>query len=193
MCGRYYFTTDGADEKLTAILNAMERRWSGKYKTGEIFPGDTAPAVIEHKGRIVAVPATFGLPGIQDKRLEINARSETAAEKKSFAESLRYRRMALPAAGFYEWSHDGRRTKYRFTVDSAQTLYLCGLYQIIEGKARFAILTRPANESMHETHDRMPVMITEREVRAYLTDRDAAMKLIAAPPPTLTRQAALSQ
>ena len=190
MCGRYYFTANGSDEKLNAITKTMETLYPGKYKTGEIFPGDIVPAVIDRKGKIVAVPAAFGFPGFQDNRLLINARSETAEEKKTFADSLRERRVILPASGFFEWSHDGKKTKYYFTVDSMQAIYLCGIYKIMDGKPYFVILTRAANESMIDTHDRMPVIVGENSVRPYLTDRDAAMEIIATAAPMLSRQEA---
>lgn len=190
MCGRYYFTTNNSDEKLNALRKAMEERYPGEYKTGEIFPGDVVPAVIDWQGKIVAVPAAFGFPGFQDNRLLINARSETAVGKKTFAESLRERRVILPASGFFEWSHDGKKAKYYFTIDSLQTIYLCGIYKLVDGKPRFVILTRAANKSMIETHDRMPVIVGEESVRPYLTDRDAAMEIIATAAPMLSRQEA---
>ena len=190
MCGRYYFTRVSEDEKLDAVNKYMEKNYPGEYKTGEIFPGDIVPAVIDRQGKIVAVPAGFGFPGYQDNKLIINARSETAAEKKTFADSLRERRIILPASGFFEWSHDGKKTKYYFTVDSMQAIYLCGIYKIVDGKPRFVILTRAANESMIETHDRMPVILGEESVRPYLTDRDAAMEIIATAAPMLSRQEA---
>ena len=190
MCGRYYFTASSSDEKLNAINKTKETRYPGEYKTGEIFPGDIVPAVIDRMGKIVAVPAGFGFPGYQDSKLMINARSETAAEKKTFADSLRERRVILPASGFFEWSHDGKKTKYFFTVDSMQAIYLCGIYKIVDGKPRFVILTRAANESMIDTHDRMPVIVDENSVRPYLTDRNAAMEIIATAAPMLSRQEA---
>lgn len=190
MCGRYCFTRVSEDEKLDAVNKYMEKNYPGEYKTGEIFPGDIAPAVIDRQGKIVAVPAGFGFPGYQDNKLIINARSETAVEKKTFADSLRERRVILPASGFFEWSHDGKKTKYYFTVDSMQAIYLCGIYKIVDGKPRFVILTRAANESMIETHDRMPVIVGENSVRPYLTDRDAAMEIIATAAPMLSRQEA---
>lgn len=190
MCGRYCFTRVSEDEKLDAVNKYMEKNYPGEYKTGEIFPGDIAPAVIDRQGKIVAVPAGFGFPGYQDNKLIINARSETAAEKKTFADNLRERRVILPASGFFEWSHDGKKTKYYFTVDSMQAIYLCGIYKIVDGKPRFVILTRAANESMIETHDRMPVIVGEDSVRPYLTDRDAAMEIIATAAPMLSRQEA---
>ena len=191
MCGRYSFTRVSGDDKLNAVNKYMEKNYPGAYKTGEIFPGDIVPAVIDLKGKIVAVPAGFGFPGYQDNKLIINARSETAAEKKTFADCLRGQRVILPASGFYEWSHhDKDKAKYLFTVDSMQTIYLCGIYKLIDGAYRFVILTRPANESMIEIHDRMLVIVGEKEVRPYLTDRDAAAEIIATASPMLTRKTA---
>ena len=186
MCGRYNFSTDNPDAKLAALIEVMERKYPGEYKTGEIFPGDPAPAIIAQGDKIVAVPAIFGFPGFQDGKLLINARGETAAEKKTFADSLKERRVILPATGFYEWSSD--KTKYLFTVDTSVVFYLSGLYKIVDGQYRFVILTRAANESMIGTHDRMPVIVSEHEVRAYLTDPIAAAEIIEKSAPSLTRQ-----
>lgn len=190
MCGRYYIESDNPDEKLTAIITMMEKNYPGKYKIGEIFPGDSAPAMIEQNGKIIAVPAVFGFPGFQDGKLLINARSETAAEKRTFAEGLRTRRVILPATGFFEWSHDTKKTKYLFTVDSRNVVYLCGVYKIVDGEYRFVILTRAANESMAETHHRMPIIAAEEEVRPYLSDYDSAIRIIASEAPELVRELA---
>ena len=54
-------------------------------------------------------------------------------EKPAFSESLRQRRIILPANGFFEWSRDEKRAKYRFSVDDAPTIYLCGLYKLVDG------------------------------------------------------------
>lgn len=186
MCGRYSFTQD-SDDMAAAIVDMLDQRYPGEYKVGEIFPGDSAPSVISDGGRIIAVPAVFGLPGYKDGKLIINARSETAAQKPTFAESLRERRIALPASGFFEWSRDSKKTKYMFTVGGEKLIYLCGIYKIVEGKYRFAILTRDANESMIDTHDRMPIIISREAVRPYLTERDTAMALIDAASPLLER------
>ena len=186
MCGRYNFSTDNSDEKMAALIDMMERKYPGGYKTGDIFPGDMAPAMITRGDRIVAVPAVFGFPGFQEGKLLINARGETAAEKKTFSESLKERRIILPATGFYEWSSD--KTKYLFSVGSSTVFYLCGLYKIVDGQYRFVILTRAANESMIEVHERMPVIVGEHEVRPYLTDPAAAAKILADASPMLDKQ-----
>ena len=83
MCGRYYFSADReADEQIAAMMRMMEKNYAGQYKTGEILPGDTAPGIIRRAGKIVPIPATFGFPGFSGKKLLLNARSETAGEKK---------------------------------------------------------------------------------------------------------------
>ena len=189
MCGRYQFTRDSNDEKLTAILTMMDEKYPGAYKIGEIFPGDIAPAVIQRQSRILPIPATFGIPGFQDSRLIINARTETVADKPLFSESLRDRRVVLPASGFFEWKHtaDRKKEKYFFQNNDRSVIYLCGIYKVVDGLPRFVIITRPANESMIEVHDRMPVIISDREVRSYLTDYSAAEEIIATAAPMLTR------
>ena len=68
-------------------------------------------------------------------------------------------------------------------------VYLCGIYRIIDGKVHFVILTREANESMIETHNRMPVTVKESEVRDYLTDYQFAINALSAVAPELVRQA----
>lgn len=149
--------------------------------------GDTAPGIIRREGKLIPIPAIFGFPGFSGKKLLLNARSETAGEKRTFAESLRSRRIVLPASGFYEW--DREKVKYYFTLEPGPVIYLCGLYQVTEGACRFLILTRAANESMVEVHGRMPVILSAEKVRAYLTDEEAAKALIAAEAPMLMRAA----
>ena len=104
MCVRYALNTPAtsADAMLHMVMESLERRFPGMAKTGEIGPGDTAPALIGREGRVVAVPAVFGWPGFDGGRPLVNARAETAAGKPTFAESLGGRRHVLPATGRYE-------------------------------------------------------------------------------------------
>ncbi len=189
MCCRFYVYSSSSDERERKILSLMERDYPGGYKTGEIFPGDTAPAVLGENGRLRHAPAVFGFPGFGKNRLIINARSETVAEKPAFAGAFRERRAIIPADGFFEWSRGGEKKKYLFTLEEPQTLWLCGLFVIADGQCRFVILTRPANESMIEIHDRMPVIAPPDGVRAYLTDLNAAKEIVESAAPALCRQA----
>ena len=192
MCCRYYFASDQPDARVRKILSLMERDYPGAYKTGEIFPGDTAVALIGENGRLRHVPAVFGFPGVKGGRLLLNARAETVALKPTFAAAFRAQRAILPADGFYEWTHDAQKTKYLFTLENLRTVYLCGLYKVVDGAFRFVILTRAANASMAGVHDRMPVIASAEQVRPYLTDPVAAASIAAAPGPLLLRAPAVS-
>ena len=191
MCVRYALNTlaTSPSAMLRMVMESLERRFPGVAKTGEIGPGDTAPALIGREGRVVAVPATFGWPGFDGGRPLINARAETAAVKPTFAESFAERRIILPATGFFEWGNpeDGPKVKYLFSPGEDPVMYLCGLYRVVEGQLRFVILTREANGSVAEVHDRMPVIVGEGAVRAYLTDEAAAREILANASPALTR------
>lgn len=185
MCGRYSFAPVNEDERFAAIVQTMDEKYPGRCKTGEIRPGDTAPAVVVHRGRLVPVPAVFGFPSFENGKLIINARAETVPEKPMFCEAFRQRRAILPALGFYEWSREGEKTKYFCTTKHSGPIYLCGLWKPVEDLCRFVILTRPAEGEMASIHPRMPVMVRWDDVRAYLTSFAAAQVLVSAAPPEL--------
>jgi putative SOS response-associated peptidase YedK len=58
----------------------------------------------------------------------INARSETAATKPAFRESLKSRRCLIPADGFYEWKRDGKaKQPYCFEVNNGRFFAFAGI------------------------------------------------------------------
>lgn len=50
--------------------------------------------------------AALGSPDSYHKTTVINARAETALEKRMFRDSVASRRLAVPAARFYEWDRE---------------------------------------------------------------------------------------
>ena len=59
----------------------------------------------------------------------INARSETAAIKPSFRESLQKRRCLVPADGFYEWKRNGKtKQPCCFEVGDGELFAFAGLW-----------------------------------------------------------------
>lgn len=184
MCGRFQFTADDPDERIAAILDILERTSPGKYTLGEIGPGLAAPAVIARGERLSPVPAVFGFTGREGGKLLINARSETAGEKPTFAECLRSRRIVLPASAFFEWNRETRE-KYRFTVPGLPFFYLGGLYRQEGEETRFVILTRAANGDMAPVHHRMPLILGPERVRPWLTREAEARALLTGEAPRL--------
>ena len=183
MCGRFQFTADDPDERIAAILDMLERTAPGQYTLGEIGPGLSAPGVIARGEKLAPIPAVFGFTGREGKLL-INARSETAGEKPTFADCLRRRRIVLPAEAFFEWDRVTRE-KYRFTVPGLRTFYLGGLYRREGEQTRFVILTRAANADMAPVHPRMPVILGPEAVRPWLTREAEAREMLKGVPPRL--------
>ena len=184
MCGRYCLYDDG-NEELRAIFDRTE----GDFKIGEVFPTDKAPVLIQQSGSVKPQAVVWGFPGFQGKGVIINARAETVMEKPMFRNSIQAKRCVIPSSGFFEWSHDGKKTKYQFNLPGSGVLYMAGLYQDYEDGRRFVILTEPANESMTAVHCRMPLVIPNGSLSVWLGSIGSAANLLQAPVPELAKKA----
>ena len=104
MCGRYLIEDEAYADILQILhdLNAAQDRINmDNALLGEVFPTNIAP-VVQHDG---ALAVKWGFPHWKNSGVIINARSETALEKKMFGKPLRERRCVVPSSGFYEWGH----------------------------------------------------------------------------------------
>lgn len=189
MCGRYLFSME--QPTLRQLWEQARQRFPNvKMETGEIFPTHTVPVLIGEENTLSPRPIKWGFPRVGGGGTVINARSETAGEKKMFRNSLMCRRCAVPASGFYEWAHYGERQKYRFTLPEEPVLYLAGLYHTFDGEQRFVILTEPANASMQAVHDRMPVVLKRNELKTWVFDNTKTFALLRREGPPLIRDEA---
>ena len=102
MCGRYYIDDETARE-IEKLVRHLDRKMAVSGKR-DIYPSNAAPVITGHHDEFAEELFTWGFPGFGSKNLIINARAETAMEKRTFKESVRTRRCAVPAAGFYEWN-----------------------------------------------------------------------------------------
>jgi len=111
----------------------------------------------------------------------INARSETASEKASFKASFRRRRCLILADGFFEWSKSttgSGKKPYYITMKDQSPFAFAGLWEIWnspEGdELRTAcILTTQPNDVVKPIHDRMPVILPEGKISAWLDPGEA--------------------
>jgi len=185
MCGRYNFTVEQSQE-MEEILEKINVKFHGnKGKTGEIFPTDLAPILIEEHKEIAPTLSTWGFPNYNNKGVLINARAETAFEKKTFRESLLSRRCIIPSTGFYEW--DSEKRKFLFQQNSTNALYMAGLYNYYDEVMRFVILTTEANESMKDIHHRMPLVIPKEELSEWILDSRITNEILHRVPPLLNK------
>lgn len=95
-----------------------------------------------------------------------NARSEEAASKATWKDSVRSHRCLVPASGYYEWMNiDGVKTP--FYIHSDKPLAFAGLYSWWRAQETdpwlltATILTMPTVHELAHIHDRNPVPLPE--------------------------------
>ncbi len=188
MCGRYYIDNEEENVRVRAILAELEKRrlpMHDQVRVGEIFPSQIVPVIVREPGYGVTVrPMKWGFPRTGGGGLVINSRSEKADVTPMFQKAARERRCLVPASWFFEWRRiSGRKTKdkFAFRPDTEEPLmYMAGFYgQFLGGFAGggydgFAILTRQADGQMSPYHDRMPVILTDENLKKAWLDHEVA-------------------
>ena len=191
MCGRYYVGDETSGE-IQKILEELDKKYSNtKIKTGEIFPSNDATILVASGWKIEPDIVKWGFPNFTNKGLIINARSETAFEKKMFREGLASRRCIIPASGFYEWN--ANKEKIYFTPQNEKIMYMAGIYNIYQDEARFVILTTNANASISHVHDRMPLLLTENQIQQWIFDDMRTLAILNQVPYMLNKKSEFEQ
>lgn len=171
----------------------------GRYFTGgllerkDICPSDQAVILCRGgaagerhmDGKIVQSGAVWGFPAPEGNRLIINARAESALERRMFCDRIRRERCVVPAGGFYEWNR--LKEKSEFTRNEGKTMYMAGICGEFAGQKRFVILTTKANESVGPVHERMPLILEESEIEPWILDDGLVEYFLAKKPSSLKR------
>ena len=89
---------------------------------------------------------------------------------------LSHRRCIIPARSFYEWNKS--KDKVTFCLDSNEAIYLARIYNLFNNEDCFTILTTAANASVSAVHDRMPVVIEQKDIYDWLFNDEKAHNLI---------------
>jgi putative SOS response-associated peptidase YedK len=210
MCGRY--TISQFDGQLVASQFGAREAVLPAAALGRfnVCPTEPVPAVVagEDGSRELRV-LRWGLVPPWARELAagyepINARSETAGEKRPFAElcATAAGRCLVLADGWYEWLRPerprGARIPFRYTVDDGGLFAFAGLWheRRVGGErvASVAILTTVANPICAPVHDRMPCVLADPEAQAaWLSpELDAAGALEVALPPLDARRTAVA-
>ena len=202
ICARFILLDEGEIAEINKIVAEVGMKYDGRgleMKTGEMFPTDHAPSVAMENGKPSILLMKWGFPKKDGKGVVINARSETASQKPMFAASFASRRCVIPSTGFYEWTKGRGMAKQKFLFRSTDNpmLYMAGLYADYEPlnkdeltANRFVILTRQANDSISDIHNRMPVILYKEEIRRWLTDAAFANAVLSRDAVRLNRTAA---
>ena len=99
----------------------------------------------------------------------INARAETVNSRPTFRDAFRKRRCLVLADGFYEWktSREGK-LPFLIRLKSQEPFAFAGIWEMVEGKPAYVILTTSANTVTRPIHDRMPVILEKQEEAPWL-------------------------
>ena len=196
MCGRFTITRrDG--NSLAAELGVPEGSFVDYRPRYNIAPTQPHFIVrIKYENREV-LPATWGLvrSGSKDASMAakcINARSETIETRPVFRDAFQKRRCVVPADGFFEWT--GPKTARQptwFHREDSQLLLFAGLYEAWQKEqgaweTTFTILTTAANAVLESYHDRMPVILADRDADDWMDPRapsPRALKRLLIPAP----------
>lgn len=185
MCGRYTISID--EQEIRDIVKAITQQHpDAEVKTGEIYPTNPAPVLLAGQDDIHPDVAVWGFPNFRSKGVIINARAETALDKKTFRESLLTRRCVIPSTGFFEWTKDTKKQKYLFRESGKSLLYMAGFYNDYGGERRYVILTTNANQSVRDIHNRMPVIVHRQEIAEWINNESSVQKILELVPPVLT-------
>ncbi|MBC2600722.1 SOS response-associated peptidase [Puniceicoccus vermicola] len=168
MCGRYSFHL--TEEEVSELTGSVPQPFPAAVYNQS--PGVEVPVLgpEEEWG-----PMPWGAEmavGPSRNRLVINARSETAEEKRAFREAFAVRRCVMPASGFFEWHREPPSAQpYYFSPISGPGILLAGLVLLAkpDEKPRVVVLTRGADEWMEAIHHRAPVRIRPDQLRAWLS------------------------
>ena len=184
MCSRYYI-----DDETSREIEKLLKLWSEKggkeaargdlqpeiacLSPGDIHPAEIAPILSAQNGRLGCKLQRWGFPGYAGSgksgaKIIFNARQESALEKPTFRDSILHRRLAVPAAQFYEWNQN--KEKNTFYRKDQPVMYLAGCYRCCQDGEHFVILTTAANDSMKPVHDRMPLILEQEEVAEWILD-----------------------
>src|ERR1700688_5008989 len=119
------------------------------------------------------------------KLATFNARAETVAKKPFFRAAFKRTRCLIPVSGYYEWQDaPGGKQPWYFTArDGSPALSIAGLWDEWKDKASgetlkscTMIITEP-NKFVAEVHDRMPVLLAEKDYAPWLSG-NAGLELL---------------
>jgi len=189
MCGRY----DLSDNPAAIRAKFMVPVVPAFSPNPDFRPTNTAPVVRRShaSGERELAMLRWGLVPMWAKELKfgarcINARAETLASTPAFRVAYRKRRCLVPVNAFFEWTGEpGHKVKWRIGLKEEPLFALAGLWEwwkdpaTQQGVETYTIVTTRANDLLAPIHDRMPVVIAERDYDRWLDADDPATDLLA--------------
>ena len=180
MCGRYSLICIDDLGNRFRVHNPM----IGSRSHFNISPASEMPVIVRKEEDAIALMRWGLVPGwtreIATAPKPINARAESLLEKPMFARLLKSGRCLVPASGFFEWKHEGKKkVPFYFTVRNEQLFAFAGLYDSWQGPEgatlrTYTIITCEPNALLAEVHNRMPVILEPGDEDRWLSQEPLA-------------------
>jgi putative SOS response-associated peptidase YedK len=185
MCGRYVRRSD--KQKIAEHFAVHGPSIPDFAESWNVAPQTFQPVIrlSRHTGEHELVLMRWGLIPYWAKDAKIglrsiNARAESIATAPAFREAFRKRRCLVPADAFYEWQKIGTKIRQPFAIamQDRSPYAFAGLWErwrdpgTKEPLETFTIITTDPNELIEPMHDRMPVIIPQRDYDRWLQPGD---------------------
>ena len=181
MCGRFTQAYTWTDVHTFLNVFGAARNLRARYNVAPTTMVDVVRLDAEGRREIVAmrwglVPF-FWKKTIKEVPATFNARAETVHEKPMFRDAFKRRRCIIPASGFFEWTDepDGKQPHFFSAADGAPILGFAGLWDRWRDPATgdellsCTLIVSGASEWMEIYHDRMPVLLAEKDFDGWLS------------------------
>lgn len=177
MCGAYGFLGTSSFGKSVTLLTRFQLENNIKPSDGWNIRPSMKSMIVTRNSPNKGVISTFGFyPAWSDKMMLINAKSETIAQLPTYKKMFRESRCLVPASYFFEWQkQEGMKQPYCIKVKDENVFSFAGLYN----EQGFVIITTTPNELMEPIHNRMPVILTEKEEDEWLNPDAEEDRLLA--------------
>ncbi|KAG7642143.1 SOS response associated peptidase (SRAP) [Arabidopsis suecica] len=143
-------------------------------RDNEVVGGD---GVVVHCMKWGLVPSFTKKNDKPDFFKMFNARSESVAEKASFRRLLPKNRCLVAVDGFYEWKKEGsKKQPYYIHFEDGRPLVFAALFDTWHNSGgetlyTFTILTTASSSALQWLHDRMPVILGDKDsIDTWLDD-----------------------
>lgn len=185
MCFSYAVNFNAEALKSRLLLEDIILPSSGFFFSGFTWP--TLPVIVGEGNKLNATAMQWGLipswtkdenQALELRKLSLNAKGETVAEKPMFRKAFQSGRCVIPALGFYEWREVNKK-KYPYFIQDVQHEFLlfAGISEAWinpdsgEEIHTYSIVTSAANklmEMIHNTKKRMPLILELNEANTWV-------------------------
>ena len=173
MCGRFNVIDNPELQRLLQQLGID----LGLPSRANIAPTDRIAMVREVDGCRELVEVRWWLTPswagqVDQKYAMFNARCETIASSRAYAEPFKRRRGVVPVSSFIEWRSEGGARQPYLIAAQGEALALAAVWDCWQGEDEriesCSLVTTAAAPQFEQVHKRMPVMLGAEEQRRWL-------------------------